>query len=93
VTQRVKDAITAALQQGYQFFPATGKSRAGMLNTLGTAGAALTAAGAPGVFLQGLIVYGTGPEGAVIFERVLNQAVADKTVQVYFYIDNCTHCT
>ena len=71
-----------------------------MLNTLGAAGAALKAAGAPGVFLQGLIVYGTGPEGAVIYERVLNQAVADKTVQVcdspqcvckYIYVldDNC----
>ncbi|KAG5176139.1 HAD-like domain-containing protein [Tribonema minus] len=81
VPQRVMDAIVATLDSGIVFFPATGKSRAGMMNTLGPAGDILKARGAPGVYIQGLVVYGPGPDSKVIYERLLGADIGREVAQ------------
>ncbi|CAM9538817.1 unnamed protein product, partial [Hapterophycus canaliculatus] len=72
VTERTKQAIKAVMDSGLTFFPATGKTRAGMYNILGEdVRAALKAKNTPGVFTQGLVVYsGSGDE--VLYERLLD---------------------
>lgn len=75
VHPRTKSAIQKAVQAAFSpmeplqwFFPATGKTRAGALNSLGPEIAALLQQ-CPGVFIQGLYcVYGD----KVIFEKKLN---------------------
>jgi Cof subfamily protein (haloacid dehalogenase superfamily) len=79
----VQEAIQAAADPrhtlGY-FFPATGKSRAGALASLGPELGALLSQGAAGVFLQGL--YCVDPTGAVVFERKLNTSVVHAAVDM-----------
>mmetsp|Transcript_29076 Transcript_29076/g.38232 ORF Transcript_29076/g.38232 Transcript_29076/m.38232 type:complete len:352 (-) Transcript_29076:225-1280(-) len=80
VSKRNADAVRKARAKGILFFPATGKSRQGVYNALGDLGEELKADGCPGVYLQGLIVYGHGQDN-VIFERLLPQSPVDKVVQ------------
>ncbi|CAM9280514.1 unnamed protein product [Pylaiella littoralis] len=72
VTSRTKQAIKAVMDSGLVFFPATGKTRAGMYKILGEdVSAQLKAKDTPGVFIQGLVVYsGAGDE--VLYERLLD---------------------
>jgi Cof subfamily protein (haloacid dehalogenase superfamily) len=65
------------------FFPATGKSRTGALKAMGKLGEYLQqdcAGGVPGVFLQGLCVY--GPDGAICYERTLPEDLARSVVSL-----------
>jgi Cof subfamily protein (haloacid dehalogenase superfamily) len=74
---RTKSAITKAVESAFSpigklqwFFPATGKTRWGALNSMGPEVAAIVSQ-CPGVFIQGLYcVYG----GKVIFEKKLSKA-------------------
>jgi hydroxymethylpyrimidine pyrophosphatase-like HAD family hydrolase len=61
-------------------FPATGKSRAGALHSLGPELASILRDG-PGVYCQGL--YCVGPDGkSIIFEKRLNKAAIEQTEQL-----------
>ncbi|CAN0216283.1 unnamed protein product [Discosporangium mesarthrocarpum] len=77
VTARTQRAIKSVMDEGIVFFPATGKTRTGMYAALGEeVGAELRARNAPGVFIQGLIVYsGAGDE--VLYERLLEVDVVE----------------
>ena len=73
---RTKHAIQEAISRTFSpldklqwFFPATGKSRAGALNSVGPDIAKLLSQ-VPGVFLQGL--YCVDSNGQVVFQRKLN---------------------
>ena len=73
---RTKHAIQEAISRTFSpidklqwFFPATGKSRAGALNSMGPDIAKLLSQ-VPGVFLQGL--YCVDSDGEVVFQRKLN---------------------
>ncbi|CAM9138156.1 unnamed protein product, partial [Choristocarpus tenellus] len=71
VSARTKSTIKAIMDEGLVFFPATGKTRAGMYAVLGDQlGAELKAKDVPGVFIQGLIVY-SGAGDDVLYERLL----------------------
>lgn len=80
-------AALAALERGVHFVLATGKSRAGALAALGELSTAWRryAGGvhgsAPGVFLQGLVVYGF--RGEVVYERTLDRRVARDLVALH----------
>lgn len=79
ITLRTKQAIKAVMDSGLVFFPATGKTRAGMYKIFGEEMSShLKANNVPGVFIQGLLVYsGSGDE--VLYERLLD---ADIVAQV-----------
>ncbi|KAJ7520298.1 hypothetical protein O6H91_20G077400 [Diphasiastrum complanatum] len=74
VTQRTAKAVRAAIQHGVQVVIATGKTRPAAIRALravgleGEGGAISTTS--PGVFLQGLLVYGTG--GSLLHKHTLN---------------------
>jgi len=77
------DAIRKLLAAGTDFVPATGKSRVGAYRAMGTLAddVARTYGGErPGVFLQGLIVYGR--DGAVVYEQVLTEEFSRKVVEI-----------
>jgi Cof subfamily protein (haloacid dehalogenase superfamily) len=70
--QAVQDALSrtfSPLDQLQYFFPATGKSRAGAMKSVGPDVAKLLSQ-VPGVFLQGL--YCVDGQGEVVFQRKLN---------------------
>jgi Cof subfamily protein (haloacid dehalogenase superfamily) len=76
VHPRTKKAIERAISMAFSpidklqvFFPATGKSRAGAMNSLGPQMAKLLSQ-TPGVFLQGL--YCVDGQGEIVFQRKLN---------------------
>jgi Cof subfamily protein (haloacid dehalogenase superfamily) len=69
--KRAVEASTDPTKSLRFFFPATGKSRAGALNSLGPELASLLSRG-PGVYVQG--VYCVDCEGNVIFEKKLPPA-------------------
>eukprot|EP00978_Attheya_sp_CCMP212_P025181 scaffold80535_cov48-Attheya_sp.AAC.2 len=94
----IKDAIAMAVASSADnnndgnkicyFFPATGKSRKGALDSLGRGpggiGALIEESNCPGVYLQGL--YCVDGEGTVIFEQKLTQhaiSVAEGVVEEY----------
>lgn len=65
------------------FVPATGKSRAGALRSMADLGEhlnELSPNGYPGVYLQGLIVFGKG--GEVVFENTCGDDLARKVVEI-----------
>ena len=65
------------------FIPATGKSRPGAIRSMGALGEyfqELYPKGCPGVYLQGLIVYGC--EGEIIFENTCNEKLIETTVTI-----------
>lgn len=65
------------------FMPATGKSRAGALRAMGTLGSFLNdlhPAGVPGVFLQGLLVFGLG--GGIVYENHCCDTLSREVVRV-----------
>ena len=68
-------AVRAAQQAGFAFFPCTGRSRASMAAAVGPDFVALlgcTLSEVPGVYQQGLQVY--GPGGKMIYEQTLDSA-------------------
>lgn len=74
------DAVTRTLRRGVKFVTATGKSRQGSLNSIGPdlEKEIRTAydGNVPGVFLQGIIVYGL--DGKIVYERALDEAIIRK---------------
>lgn len=63
------------------FVPATGKSRAGAIASMGELGELMKARypnGCPGVYLQGLIVYDL--DGTIIYENQVNSELGKKSV-------------
>jgi len=84
-TKHEFDARTAELiievvdNYGITFFPATGKSRAGALNSFGPPLATRLGTRSPGVFLQGLIVYGRG--GQIVYESTLSARAIEAIIQ------------
>lgn len=63
------------------FVPATGKSRAGAINSMGELGKLLVSRypkGCPGVYLQGLIVYDV--DGSIIYENQVDSELGEKSV-------------
>lgn len=65
------------------FVPATGKSRAGAMKSMAGLGEFLGEkykSGCPGVFLQGLIVFGV--DGSVVYENKCNEELASAVVEV-----------
>lgn len=97
----IQDAVQAAaspVQSLQHFFPATGKSRAGALTSLGpTIGPLLSKV--PGVFIQGLYV--VDADGEVIFEQKITkeevaaaQALAEEyQVSLFGYDGDSMKCT
>jgi Cof subfamily protein (haloacid dehalogenase superfamily) len=80
--QAVKRAVAAAADSTeplQYFFPATGKSRAGALASMGTEMAAILS-NVPGVFCQGL--YCVDAQGNVVFERKLTREQVDVVEQL-----------
>ncbi|OSX69031.1 hypothetical protein BU14_1942s0001 [Porphyra umbilicalis] len=70
-------AVRAAMAAGILFVPATGKSRYGALAALGDLGDDLRAAypnGVPGVYLQGLNVF--GDDGSMVYEHTVTPKLA-----------------
>lgn len=70
-------AVRAAIAAGVLFVAATGKSRYGALKSMGSLGDDLRAAypdGVPGVFLQGLNVF--GDDGSMLYEHTVTPALA-----------------
>lgn len=70
-------AVRAAIAAGVRFVAATGKSRYGALKSMGALGDDLRAAypnGVPGVFLQGLNVF--GDDGAMLYEHTVTPDLA-----------------
>eukprot|EP00188_Purpureofilum_apyrenoidigerum_P003488 Plantae.Rhodophyta-Purpureofilum_apyrenoidigerum.ctg36728.p1 GENE.Plantae.Rhodophyta-Purpureofilum_apyrenoidigerum.ctg36728~~Plantae.Rhodophyta-Purpureofilum_apyrenoidigerum.ctg36728.p1 ORF type:complete len:331 (+),score=82.44 Plantae.Rhodophyta-Purpureofilum_apyrenoidigerum.ctg36728:96-1088(+) len=82
VDARVEQAIIDVLAKGVKFFYATGKSRQGALNSGGeTLERHLRAAYGgeiPGVYLQGLIVYGL--KGEIVYEKTMTEEMAWKLI-------------
>uniref|UniRef100_A0A7S2ZAW7 Uncharacterized protein n=1 Tax=Rhodosorus marinus TaxID=101924 RepID=A0A7S2ZAW7_9RHOD len=76
----VANAVGRTLENGVKFVCATGKSRQGSLNSIGPdlEKKIREAYGGevPGVFLQGLIVYGL--DGKIVHERLLSSDMAQK---------------
>lgn len=65
------------------FVPATGKSRAGALRSMADVGDYLNdrhPGGCPGVYLQGLIVF--GENGDVVYENKCADMLAQRTVDI-----------
>lgn len=65
------------------FVPATGKSRAGALRAMAELGDYLNETnpgGCPGVYLQGLLVF--GENGNVVYEDACNESLAKATIEV-----------
>lgn len=65
------------------FIPATGKSRPGALRAMGELGKYFQERypkGCPGVYLQGLIVYGC--EGEIVFENTCDERLVETTVTI-----------
>ena len=86
LTASTKAAVEKAVETAFSplspleyFFPATGKSRAGALQSLGPDMSALLSQ-VPGVFLQGL--YCVSASGDVIFERRLNASAVSAAVEL-----------
>ena len=81
----VKRALELSSSEGedFVFFPATGKSRKGALDSLGIEiGTLIATSNVPGVYIQGL--YCVDGDGSVIFERKLTSeatAAAEKVVK------------
>ena len=73
VTQRTIDTVLKVINSEATFCTCTGRGRFGAYNALGPIGDALEARNAPGVFLNGLLVY--GPDGEVVQEERLPPAV------------------
>ena len=77
ITPRTADALRRALASGVEVVVATGKARPAAIRAAATAG--LSGSGGivgnetPGVFLQGLEVYGRG--GALVYEASMSQDV------------------
>lgn len=70
------EAIQKILSEGYPFYPCTGRTRLSMVNALGTRFVNLFGdkiEDIPGVYQQGLLVY--GKSGNLIYEENLNQDV------------------
>lgn len=84
ISERNSTTVLAMLSRtSTLFIPATGKSRRGALNAMGVVGEYLEArygGGCPGVYLQGLQVYGIG--GEIVYERVCEVELAEKVVEV-----------
>ena len=78
VTQRTIDTIlkVMSIDDDLTFCTCTGRGRFGAYNALGPIGEELRARNAPGVFLNGLLVY--GPDGEVVQEEVLPPAVVEE---------------
>ena len=76
---RSRQAVKRAVQSSNLFFPATGKSRKGALDSLGVELGALLES-APGVFLQGL--YCVDDKGNVVFEQKLSNPAVSAVEQL-----------
>ncbi|KAJ7520296.1 hypothetical protein O6H91_20G077400 [Diphasiastrum complanatum] len=89
VTQRTAKAVRAAIQHGVQVVIATGKTRPAAIRALravgleGEGGAISTTS--PGVFLQGLLVYGTG--GSLLHKHTLNLDLCEEAEAISFLED------
>lgn len=88
VHPNVADAVRESLDQGIKFFCATGKSRQGALNSIGDLGNAIRNiydGNMPGVYLQGLIVYGL--DGNIVYEKTMSEELCWK---VWIMKPSCT---
>lgn len=77
------DAVKGLPYPDVRFIPATGKSRAGALQSFGELGDFLKSrypTGVPGVYLQGLCVY--DESGALVYEQTLAPSVSRKVVEL-----------
>jgi Cof subfamily protein (haloacid dehalogenase superfamily) len=77
--KRAAEAAASSTEPLQHFFPATGKSRAGALASLGTEISSILSK-VPGVFCQGL--YCVDAQGNVVFERKLTREQVDVVEQL-----------
>ncbi|KAA8494313.1 putative phosphatase [Porphyridium purpureum] len=75
----VSRTIVEMMDAGIAFFPATGKSRIGALNSFCEPLKSRLGVTSPGVYLQGLVVYKEG--GELLYERALEPGVVAKVAQ------------
>jgi len=74
--ERAVEAVFSPIHPLQHFFLATGKTRAGALNSLGPEVTALLQ-NSPGVFIQG--VYCVGADGKVLFEQKLSRVAVEES--------------
>jgi hydroxymethylpyrimidine pyrophosphatase-like HAD family hydrolase len=77
------ETVLDCMQRGILFLPATGKSRAGAMASIGLLAKHLTSNGrhgAPGVYIQGLVVHGL--EGELVYQRTLPRETARELVRI-----------
>ncbi|KAF6003073.1 hypothetical protein F1559_003674 [Cyanidiococcus yangmingshanensis] len=83
VPARNIQAVLECIRRGILFLPATGKSRAGAMASVGPLASLLTSNdshGAPGVYIQGLVVYGL--RGELVYQQTLPRETARELVRV-----------
>ncbi|KAK4531814.1 hypothetical protein CCYA_CCYA09G2671 [Cyanidiococcus yangmingshanensis] len=83
VPERNIQAVLECIRRGILFLPATGKSRAGAMASVGPLASLLTSNdshGAPGVYIQGLVVYGL--RGELVYQQTLPRETARELVRV-----------
>lgn len=89
IPERNVETVKRVLEEtDVEFVPATGKSRFGAIASMAALGEYLQdrhPGGVPGVFLQGLVVYGR--DGSLLFERALPQDVSLKIVALARRLD------
>lgn len=77
--------IKQTIDNDIPFFPATGKSRKGALDSIGPELSSILNEGRPGVYLQGL--YCLDGEGNVVFEQKLNEDAIRATYELAVEMD------
>jgi hydroxymethylpyrimidine pyrophosphatase-like HAD family hydrolase len=83
IPERNVQAAMECIRRGIFFLPATGKSRAGAMASIGPLATLLTSNyshGAPGVYIQGLVVYGL--HGELVYQQTLPRETAWELVRV-----------
>mmetsp|Transcript_8802 Transcript_8802/g.25319 ORF Transcript_8802/g.25319 Transcript_8802/m.25319 type:complete len:289 (-) Transcript_8802:2154-3020(-) len=71
------------MRRGYAIFPATGRSRPGAFNAMGQVlGEELRREGSPGVYLNGLLVYGPDGPNDLVFTRTMDAATSESVVEM-----------
>ena len=88
ITPRVADALRRAMASGVEVVVATGKARPAAIKAAATQGldGIIVGKNTPGVFLQGLEVYGRG--GALVYEAKMPE---DVTRDAFMMMDDVVH--
>ena len=90
ITPRTADALRRALASGVEIVVATGKARPAAIRAAATAGldgpGGIVGTNAPGVFLQGLEVYGRG--GSLVYEALMP---TDVTRDAFMMMQDVVH--